>query len=585
MASIRQTIEQRITAALDQVLEGKDASRDAMLKQTQDPKFGDYQSNCALPLAKVLQSKPRDIAQQIIDALEIDDICEAPEIAGPGFINLRLSEQFISQQMQALLVDEQLGAGADGEPRRVVVDFSSPNLAKEMHVGHLRSTIIGDAICRTLEFQGHEVMRRNHLGDWGTQFGMLLEYVKRTQPQAVDDPSSFRVNDLEQFYKEAHELFKSDEEFKTAARNSVVDLQSGEPQMRTLWKAFCDESLRHCHEIYDRLGVKLVDMGESAYQEFLPGVVSELQEKQLAEESDGAICVFVPGYENRDGSPLPSIIQKSDGGFNYDTTDLAAVRYRVDQEKADQIIYVTDRGQAQHFDMIFKICKMAGWIDDTVTLSHIGFGVVQGTDRKRLRTRDGGTIKLKDLLDTAEEKAEQLLRENPRGFDEEQIKQIAHVVGNAAVKYADLSHSIESDYVFDWNTMVSFQGETGPYMLYANARTAGIARKAEVDFDALSKEPTEFELGHPAELALAKALLQFPDVVTQVSKQLQPNIMTSYLYGLSRTFSSFYDDNTGVRVVDAEPKERHIRLQLCNLTRRILSAGLGILGIEVVDEM
>ena len=556
-----------------------------MLKQTQDPKFGDFQANCAMGLEKVLGTNPREIAQRIIDALEIDDVCDPPEIAGPGFINLRLSAAFVGKQLQKMLADDKLGAGNDGDTKRVVVDFSSPNLAKEMHVGHLRSTIIGDSICRTLEFVGHEVMRRNHVGDWGTQFGMLLEYVKRTQPQALDDPSSFRVNDLEQFYKDAHALFQSDEEFKTASRQSVVALQSGEPEMRTLWKAFCDESLRHCHEIYDRLGVKLVDMGESAYQPFLPGVVAELQEKALAEESDGAICVFVPGYTNRDGSPLPSIIQKSDGGFNYDTTDLAALRYRVDEENANHIIYITDRGQASHFDMMFKICRMANWVNDDIELNHIGFGVVLGKDGKRIRTKEGGSIKLADLLDTAVTKVKELLEDSARDFDPDKIDEIANVVGPASVKYADLSHSIESDYKFDWDKMVSFEGETGPYMIYAFARIAGIGRKAGVDFDSLSPE-TELILGHPTEITLAKSLLQFPDAIAQVANQLKPNAMTSYLYGLSRTFSTFYDKEHGVRVIDAEPESaRQSRLQLCNLTRKVLRTGLSLLGIDVLEEM
>ena len=563
-----------------------------MLKPTQNPDHGDFQANCAMKLGGALKASPRQVAQRIIDALQIDDLCEPPEIAGPGFINFRVRPDRYVVDLHAMAVGEHLGVDIPDAKQTVIVDFSSPNLAKEMHVGHLRSTIIGDCICRVNEFLGHTVHRINHLGDWGTQFGMLLEFVKQTQPVTMEDPESLELGDLEDFYKQAHERFKADDDFKDASRKSVVALQSGDPAMRRLWQAFCAESLKHCHEIYDRLDVRLQDVGESAYQDALPGVVKQLQDQGLAVESNGAVCVFVPGFKTRDDEPLPSIIQKSDGGFNYDTTDLAAIQHRVDTLQASRIIYVTDRGQSQHFQMIFEIARMAGWVTDQVELTHIGFGLIQGTDGKRLRTRDGGTVKLKDLLDTAVARSFELMQARDQDDDrtsemtDAQRRNIAWIVGHAAVKYADLSHNFESDYKFDWDKMISFEGDTGPYMLYACARICGIGREADCDYEQLLQSDAPITLEHAAELNLAKKLLEFPVLFEIAASQLRPNLLTSYLFELSKTFSSFYDKNTGVRVVQAESDAlRNSRLKLCGLTHRVLRLGLDLLGIGIVEKM
>ena len=592
MPSVRREIETRITATLTTMLDGHDVQPDAMLKPTQNPEPGDFQANCAMKLSGVLKAPPRQIAQRIIDSLQIDDLCEPPEIAGPGFINFRVRAERYVIDLLAMAAGDHLGVNIPETKQTVIVDFSSPNLAKEMHVGHLRSTIIGDCICRVNEFLGHTVHRINHLGDWGTQFGMLLEFVKQTQPATMENPESLELGDLENFYKRAHERFKADDDFKDASRKTVVALQSGDPAMRRLWQAFCSESLKHCHEIYDRLDVRLKDVGESAYQDALPGIVQQLRDKGLAVESEGAVCVFVPGFKTRDDEPLPSIIQKRDGGFNYDTTDLAAIQHRVDELHGSRIIYVTDRGQAQHFQMIFKIAEMAGWVNEDVELTHIGFGLIQGTDGKRLRTRDGGTVKLKDLLDTAVARSFELMQARDQDDDrtsnltDEQRQGIAWIVGHAAVKYADLSHNFESDYKFDWDKMISFEGDTGPYMLYACARICGIGREADCDYEQLLKSDSTMTLEHAAELNLAKKLLEFPELFEIVVTQLRPNLLTTYLFDLSKTFSSFYDKNTGVRVVKAETEElRNSRLKLCGLTHRVLQVGLDLLGIGVVEQM
>jgi arginyl-tRNA synthetase len=590
MQPLRQQIEDRLKTALRHL--SPDDAVDPMLRPTQDAAFGDYQANCAMGLKQKLKANPRAIAERIIAALVIDDLCETPTIGGPGFINLKLRPAVVANAVASLIGDERLGIERAAKPQRVFVDFSSPNLAKEMHVGHLRSTIIGDSMCRALEFCGHEVHRINHLGDWGTQFGMLLEYVRQAQPEVLQNPASFSVQDVEEFYKNAHKRFEADAAFKEASRAAVVALQSGDPVMRQLWQAFCAESLRHCHAIYDRLDVRLEDRGESAYQHALPGIVAELRKKGLAVESEGALCVFVPGFAGRDDKPLPSIIQKSDGGYNYDTTDLAALRERLEQGQADRVVYVTDKGQSQHFAMIFAIARLAGWVRPGVLLEHKGFGVIQGNDHKRLRTRTGGTVKLSVLLDEAEQRALAQIEaseadpKRSRGFSSAQKQAIARAVGMAAIKYADLSHNIESDYVFDLDKMVALEGETGPYMLYAYARTSGIGRKAGVDFAAVGSWPRVIEMNHPSELALGKKLVQFPEVVRDLVDTLRPSLLTSYLYDLSKTFSTFYDPDTGVRIIDAQPaSSRNSRLHLCDLTRRTLRCGLGLLGIGIVEEM
>jgi len=491
------------------------------------------------------------------------------------------------------------------KPETVVVDLSSPNLAKEMHVGHLRSTVIGDCIARVLEFAGHNVIRENHVGDWGTQFGMLVAHLQTTQPNVIERPDNLVISDLESFYIQAKKRFDADEEFKTLSRETVVKLQQGDALTRRIWQAFCYESLRHCHAIYDRLGVELVDRGESFYTDLMGEVVARLERMMderddgLVAISDGALCVFMEGFKTRDGDPLPMIVRKSDGGFNYATSDLATILHRVEELGARRILYVVGLPQRQHFEMLFAGARAVGFVASDVELEHIAFGSVLSASGQPFKTREGGTVKLKDLLDEAVTRARAVIvgqvgseavdsasdRGAARSFTDEQADQIAETVGIAAVKYFDLAHALPSDYKFDLNTILAMEGNTAPYMLYAYARIRSIGRKAGVDFSAMP-ERTELSLEHPAEMALAKKLLQFAETIECVARDLRPNVLTDYLLELSRTFSRFYDKKIGVRVIDAAPEStRQSRLYLCDLTARTLKLGLSLLGIETLEEM
>lgn len=575
MKSLREQIEGAVTRALVQVVGPEGVGIDPLVRPA-DPKFGDFQSNVALPLAKRLERKPREVAEELAAALDVAEMCEPVEIAGPGFLNFRLRPSYLAAQLEQVQTDPRLGVPAAEHPERVVVDYSSPNVAKEMHVGHLRSTIIGDTIARLLEFQGEDVLRLNHVGDWGTQFGMLIQYLRETQPEVAAHPERFRVEDLEGFYIASKRRFDEDEEFKERARKAVVDLQSGDEQARALWGALCAESMRHAQEVYELLGIEgLVTRGESFYNPWLHEVVEYLQASGLAQEDQGALCVFNDAWNS------PQIVRKADGGFGYAATDLAAVRHRVETEHADRVIYVTDHRQADHFKQVFWTARTAGWVPERTSLEHVGFGMVLGADRKPFKTRDGGTVKLRALLEEAANRAFEA--SNPE-LPEAQRRDIARVAGVGAVKYADLSHNVTSDYVFDWDTMLALEGNTAPYMLYAYARIRSIGRKAGVNFDAL---PTvSLVLEHPAEIALAKELLQFSGVLKMVAAELKPHYLTDYLYGLSRAFSTFYDRERGVRVIDAEPEGvRLSRLRLCDLTARTLKLGLHLLGIEVLEQM
>lgn len=566
-----------------------------MIRRSQDDRFGDYQSNCAMALAKKMGAKPRDLAEKIKSAVDLSGVCEPLEIAGPGFINIRLQDDFVARELASILLAEagmdRLGIAPVKNPTVAAVDMSSPNLAKEMHVGHLRSTIIGDCIARVLEFFGHDVHRINHVGDWGTQFGMLLAHLRRTQPAVLDYPESLVLGDLEEFYVQAKRSYDSDASFAEVARSTVVELQRQEPAVMAIWWAFCAESLRHCHEIYERLDVAIEDRGESFYRDRLAGVVQSFQEAGLARESDGAICVFLDGYTTREGTPLPMIIRKSDGGYNYDTTDLAAIQHRLVDIGTRKLIYVVGVSQKQHFDMLFAAARKIGWVDDEVQLEHVGFGNLLGSDGRPFKTREGGTVKLRDLLDEAVARARGVVERNvqagdrPGIFDEATIESIASAVGIGAIKYFDLSHSLGSDYKFDWETMLAMEGNTAPYMLYAYARVRSIGRKAGVDFSKLPGDGP-IQLFHESEIKLGKALLRFAETVHQMAAELRPNILTDYLYELSRAFSVFYDRRHGVRVIDAESDEvRQSRLRLCDLTARTLKLGLGLLGIRTVEQM
>lgn len=578
---LKTRFEQALVAAFGEELAGCDP----MVVLASNPKFGDYQSNVAMSLTKQLKQKPRDIAQTLVDSLDIADLCAPPEIAGPGFINLTLQPAYLESQLNTIYMDPRLGVAPVKTPQRAIVDFSSPNIAKEMHVGHLRSTIIGDCIARILEFRGHAVLRLNHVGDWGTQFGMLISYLREAYPQALTTADALDLGDLVTFYKQAKHRFDADEAFKETARQEVVQLQAGAEDTRRAWQLLCDQSRREFQRIYDRLGVQLTERGESFYNPLLPAVIADLDQLGLLEEDAGAQCVFLEGFTNKAGDPLPLIVQKSDGGYNYATTDLAALRYRINQDGADRIIYVTDAGQAAHFAQVFQVARRAGWLTEPVDVVHVPFGLVQGEDGKKLKTRSGETVRLRDLLDEAISRAgadlESRLAAEDRTETSEFKAQVAKVVGMSAVKYADLSQNRTSNYIFSYDKMLSLQGNTAPYLLYAYVRIQGISRKGEIDFSQL-KGDGKILLSEPTELVLAKHLLQLSEVILAVEADLMPNRLCQYLFELSQKFNQFYDR---CPVLKAADRERTSRLRLCDLTARTLKLGLYLLGISVLERM
>ena len=561
------------------------ATTDPMVVEATNPKFGDYQCNVAMSLTKPLKSNPRAIATQIINHLSLDEICEPPEIAGPGFINLRLKTDYLKTQLQKMLGDERLNIPQVNPPQRMIVDFSSPNIAKEMHVGHLRSTIIGDCIARILEFQGHDVLRLNHVGDWGTQFGMLITYLKEVYPDALTTANALDLGDLVEFYRQAKVRFDQDEIFKETARQEVVKLQAGAEDSRRAWQLLCEQSRREFQLIYDDLDIQLTERGESFYNPFLPAIIEELDKIGLLVEDQGAKCVFLQGFTNKDGEPLPLIVQKTDGGYNYATTDLAALRHRIETEKATRIIYVTDAGQSNHFMQVWQVAKRAGWIPENVELVHVPFGVVKGEDGKKLKTRSGETVRLRELLDEAINHAqtdlETRLKAEERTETEAFIDHVAKVVGLSAVKYADLSQNRTSDYIFSFDKMLSLQGNTAPYLLYAYVRIQGISRKGDIDWQQLGTD-IKIVLEEDAECVLAKHLLQLQDVLEEVAHDLFPNRLCQYLFELSQKFNQFYEQCS---VMKAEEPQRTSRIALCDLTARTLKLGLSLLGIPVLERM
>ncbi|MFA5423840.1 MAG: arginine--tRNA ligase [Phycisphaerae bacterium] len=588
MKPVIDILEERIAAAMRQVT-GQNAP--AIVQPAKDAKFGDYQANGVMALAKKLKTNPRKLAEQVVEKLDLSDICEPPEIAGPGFINLRLKSDYIFRSLLEISVDSKnhLGISKVQKPQRIVVDFSGPNIAKQMHVGHLRSTIIGDSICRILEFLGHTVIPQNHIGDWGTQFGMLVVFLQ----QKIEELDSVEwtpppLEDMERFYKQASEKYINDRYFASQARDAVVELHNGNKAFLELWKMIVGQSRIHYQQLYKQLQIKLNkddERGESFYKDRLPEVVKELKDKGLAKISDGAVCVFPEGFKNKDGEPLPVIIQKSDGAYLYATTDLAAIRYRVNELKADEIIYVTDARQALHFDMVFTVAEMAGWAKREM-LHHVTFGSVLGEDGKPLKTRSGENVKLKDLLDEAVERAKAVVDQKNSELPEKQKEKIANAVGIGAVKYADYSNNRTSDYVFSFDKMLAMEGNTAPYMQYAYARIKSIERKAvskEVDIETELAGINELNLTEPAELDLAKHLLRYGEIIESAAADYHPNFLTAYLYELAQKFSSFYTD---CPVLKAEPDKRPTRLLLCDLTAATIRHGLTeLLGIEVVDEM
>jgi arginyl-tRNA synthetase len=581
IVELRNRVEEALVSAFGEELAGTDP----MLVPTSNPKFGDYQSNVAMSLAKRLGKQPRAIAEEIIQKLAVSDLCETPAIAGPGFINLTLKPDYLQTRLASMETDSRLGIEAVKEPKRVVVDFSSPNIAKEMHVGHLRSTIIGDSIARILEFQGHDVLRLNHVGDWGTQFGMLITYLKEVCPEALTTADALDLGDLVAFYRKAKQRFDEDSEFQETARQEVVRLQSGDEESRRAWQLLCDQSRREFQVIYDLLDIRVTERGESFYNPLLAQVVEDLDRSSLLVEDQGAKCVFLEGFTNREGDPLPLIIQKSDGGYNYATTDLAAIRYRIQQDHAQRLIYVTDAGQANHFAQVFQVARRAGWIPEDIEIVHVPFGLVQGEDGKKLKTRSGDTVRLRDLLDEAIDRArtdlETRLKEEGRQESPQFIEHTSKVVGISAVKYADLSQNRTSNYIFSYDKMLALQGNTAPYMLYAYVRIQGISRKGQIDFENLGSN-LQVVLQEETEFALAKHLLQLEEILGEVSQDLMPNRLCQYLFELSQKFNQFYDR---CPVLQAEETIKTSRLVLCDLTARTLKLGLSLLGIQVLERM
>nr|WP_295616666.1 arginine--tRNA ligase [Chamaesiphon sp. GL140_3_metabinner_50] len=561
------------------------AGVDPLLVLSSNPKFGDYQANMAMGLAKKLGQQPRAIAQSIVDNLDVSEICELPQIAGAGFINFTVKPSYLATQLQAMQLDSRLGVAVTEKPQRVVVDFSSPNIAKEMHVGHLRSTILGDCIARVLEFRGHDVLRLNHVGDWGTQFGMLILYLREAYPQALTTADALDLGDLVVLYKRAKQRFDEDPQFQEAARQEVVKLQAKDPDTIKAWNLLCDQSRREFQVIYDRLKIELTERGESFYNPYLSSVVEDLRATGLLVESDGAQCVFLDGFTNREGDPLPLIVQKTDGGYNYATTDLAAVRYRIQTDKADRIIYITDAGQADHFAQVFQVAKLAKWIPEHIEITHVPFGLVLGEGGKKIKTRSGKAIKLKDLLDEAIERFSNLLKtrliDEERKETEEFIANSSEVIGLSSVKYADLSQNRTSNYVFSYDKMLLDKGNTAPYMMYAYARPQSIARKGDIDFNQLG-DNAQIILAEEAELTLAKHLLQLGTIITEVERDLLPNRLCQYLFELSQKFNQFYDKHS---VLQVEEPIKTSRLLLCDLTAKTLKLGLNLLGIPVLERM
>jgi len=545
------------------------------------PEFGDYQSNGVMSVAKKIGSKPRELANLVVEAIaaQSNPLIERLEVAGPGFINIHLSDAALIQRANEIEGDlGKLIPQADA-PKKIVVDYSSPNLAKEMHVGHLRGTIIGDCLARVLEKQGHEIIRQNHVGDWGTQFGMLISYMRELGEAQGDLPT--QLADLESFYRAAKQRFDEDPEFANIARSCVVKLQGGDEEHLTAWQLFIDESLKHCQAVYDKLNVTLSrkDLkAESFYNKELEGVVKKLEDAALLSVSDGARCVFLPEFTGKDGEPLPVIIQKTDGGYLYATTDLAAVAYRSFTLQADRSLYVVDARQSLHFQQVFAVARAAGFASENISLEHIAYGTMMGKDGRPFKTRSGDTIKLVDLLDEAIRRAHELVAEKNPGLEDAAYSEIAEKVGIAAVKYADLSKNRTSDYVFDWSSMLSFEGNTAPYLMYAYARIRSILRKQESGLENIQiTTATE-----AAERNLLLKILQLPEIVDMVARDCYPNFLCNYLYELAGLFMRFYES---CPILKAEPELRDSRLALSALAAATLQQGLGLLGIETLEQM
>lgn len=564
MSAVLPVLAARLSTAAATAFGREYADLDPELRSATKPEFGHYQSNLALRLGNLLNQPPRDVAARLVEALDIDDLCAAPSIAGPGFINLTLRQATL-----AAAVNQPESFTSKGQ--RVVVDYSQPNVAKQMHVGHLRSTVIGDALCNVLGYVGYDVIRQNHVGDWGTQYGMMIEQLLLEEL----DAESLDLQGLQLLYERSRKHFDADGTFADLSRRRVVLLQSGDPETRASWRRMVEVSLDDFEQVYALLGSNLQRedvVGESAYNDDLPRVVDELRTQGLLTESDGALCAFLPGFKGRDGQPLPVIVRKSDGGFGYSATDLAAIRHRVNTLHANRIVYVVDHRQALHFDQIFTLARTAGWLPEAIPAEHVSFGTVLGPNGKPFKTRAGGTIKLTALLNDAVERADALL-EGREGIDRAAT---ARAVGIGAVKYADLSSDRGNDYVFDLDRMVAMTGNTGPYLQYAHARLTRLLAKAGTSGGEVS------ELKDPAEERLALLLTGFASTVAQVAETLQPHRLCTYLYEVAAALSTFYEL---CPVLTSEGETRASRIALCTATRKVLQDGLGLLGIEAPDAM
>ncbi|MFL5912266.1 MAG: arginine--tRNA ligase [Gaiellaceae bacterium] len=577
MSDPQHVLAARVRAALGAAFGEPDA--DPVIRPSQ---FADFQANVALPLAKKLGRKPRDIAAAIVEHLDVADVCEKVEISGPGFVNLTLKNSWIAGRAQTMLGDDRLSVEPVASRQTAIVEYSSPNVAKEMHVGHLRTTIVGDAIARVLEFLGHHVVRDNHLGDWGTQYGMLIEYLLDVGEDSAE--GLLLETDPNAFYQAARVRFNTEEEFAERARRRLVKLQAHDPETMRHWERLVDLSKVYLHMIYRRLGVTLTDddiRGESFYDDMLADTADQLEANGIAVISDSALCVFPPGFTGRDGDPLPVIIRKSDGGFNYSTSDLATIRYRMDKLTADRVIYVVGAQQALHFQMVFAVARMAGWLPDHIA-EHAKIGNVLGPDGKIFRTRSGKSVKLTELLDEAVERAGAAFDEVPHEepFDEVSRRQVVEAVGIGAVKYADLSVARDSEYIFDFDRMISFRGNTGPYLQYATARIRSIFRKGGV---APEDAAGPIVLGLGAERALALQLLGFGSALEVVAETAEPHRLCAYLFDLASAYTAFYENCPVLKAPDAQT--RASRLALCALTLRTLSKGLDLLGVITPERM
>ncbi|OZY84613.1 arginine--tRNA ligase [Cellvibrio mixtus] len=578
--NIRELLNQKVLNAMATV--GVPADLPALIAPGKKSGFGDYQANCAMGAAKAMGTNPRELAAKIVAALDLAGIAEKVEIAGPGFINIDLKPEWLGEQIAKAQSDARLQVEQVSNPQNVVIDYSGPNLAKEMHVGHLRSTIIGDSLARLLEFQGHNVIRQNHVGDWGTQFGMLIAELEEQLGAKGDE--AMALKDLEVFYQQAKKHFDDDEAFANKAREYVVRLQSGDAQMLKLWEQFKTISLHHSTEIYQQLNVTLKDTdvrGESFYNNDLAPVVKELQDQGLAVESDGAQVVFLQELADKEGNPSPMIIQKQGGGFLYATTDLAALRYRVNTLKANRIMYFIDARQSLHMQQVFTLSRKAKFVDESVSLEHLAFGTMMGSDGKPFKTRTGGTVKLAELLTEAVERAGALVSEKNPDLSADEIAEISRKVGIGSVKYADLCKTRTNDYIFSWESMLSFEGNTAPYLQYAYTRVQSIFRKAGVTPESFTNA---IIIGTEQEKTLAIKLLQFSEVLDQVAREAMPHLLCTYLYEIASLYMTFYEACPILKDGIA-PEIRDSRLRLCHLVAKTIEQGLDLLGIEVMERM